>query len=120
MGLSEKVSMRLRNYGLRAKTITLKIRLSGFKTYTRSSTLWSPTNITDVLYNTAKELYNEFKGQVVRLVGIKASGLSAPEPEKDMFTEFSDKKLRDIDSSVDKIRSKYGNYSIYRASAKKE
>ncbi len=116
MELSEKVSSRLRACAIRAKTVTVKIRLAGFKTYTRSATLQSPTNITDILYNTAKELYNEFKGKKIRLLGVKASSLTERENEKDMFTEYSEKRLRDIDSSVDKIRSKFGNYSIHRAS----
>ena len=119
MELSEKVSGRLRTYGLRAKTVTLKIRLAGFKTYTRSSLLGSATNSTDILYNAAKELYNEFINKKIRLVGVKVSGLSMRNGERDLFTECSDRKLRDIDSSVDKIRRKFGNYSIYRASIKK-
>ncbi len=116
MGLSEKVAGRLRKGSLKAKTVTLKIRLTGFKTYTRSATASGHTNITDSLYNAAKELYNEFRFKKIRLVGIKVSGLSASECEKDMFAEYSDKKFKDIDSSVDKIRSKYGDHSICRAS----
>jgi len=119
MELSEKVAGRLRKGGLRAKTITLKIRLTGFKTYTRSVTLETSTNITDFLYNMAKKLYNEFKGQKVRLVGVRVSGLSAGEAEKDLFTRAADRKLEDIESSVDRIRDKFGNSSIYRASVKK-
>ncbi len=119
MELSEKVAGRLRKDGLRAGTITLKIRLSGFKTYTRSVTPAKRSNVTDFLYNTAKELYNEFKGQKVRLVGVRASGFSAGETEKDLFTHLADRKLEDIDSSVDRIRVKFGNDSIYRASSKK-
>ena len=119
MELSEKVAGRLRHCALSAKTITLKIRLSGFKTYTRSVTTSKHINITDFLYKAAKELYNEFAGQKIRLVGIKVSGFSARKDEKDLFTNFADRKLEDIDSSVDRIRGKFGNNSIYRASAKK-
>ena len=50
MMLSEQVSRRLRGYGLKGKTITLKIRFSDFKTYTRSVTLQSPANFIDVIY----------------------------------------------------------------------
>jgi len=119
MELSEKVAGRLRESALKAKTITLKIRLAGFKTYTRSLTASKYTNITDSLYNTTKELYNEFKGQKIRLVGVRASGLSAGKSERDLFTHSADRKLEEIESSVDKIRGKYGSDSIYRASTKK-
>lgn len=119
MELSEKVAGRLRKSASKAKTLTLKIRLAGFKTYTRSFTFRKHTNITDFLYNEAKELYNEFKGQKIRLVGIKVSGFSAAESERDLFTYAAEKKLEDVESSVDIIRGKFGNNSIYRASAKK-
>ena len=81
---------------MRAKTITLKIRLTGFKTYTRSVTVPKYTNITDFLYNAAKKLYNEFSGQKIRLVGVRVSGLSAGEVEKDLFTYASEEKLENI------------------------
>ncbi|MCX5679853.1 MAG: DNA polymerase IV [Candidatus Omnitrophica bacterium] len=119
MDLSEKVAGRLRESALWAKTITLKIRLSGFKTYTRSVTASKPTNITNFLYNATKELYNEFKEQKIRLVGVRASSFSSGEVEKDLFTHAADRKLEDIESSVDKIRIKFGNNAIYRASIKK-
>ena len=119
MELSEKVAGRLRMGGVRAKTITLKVRLSGFKTYTRSTTGAKYINTTDFLYNAAKELYNEFKGQKIRLIGVRASGFSAGGAEDDLFTHMADRKLEDIDSSVDRIRDRFGNNSIYRASAKK-
>ena len=105
--------------GLRAKTVTFKIRSAEFKTYTRSITGNKHINSTDFLYNAAKELYNEFKGQKIRLVGIKVSGFSVGEREVDLFTHAADRKLEDIDSSVDRIRSKFGDNSIYRASVKK-
>lgn len=119
MELSEKVAGRLRKEGLKAKTVTLKIRLTGFKTYTRSVTIAKHTNITDFLYNAAKELYNEFKGQKIRLVGVRVSGFSVGGAEKDLFTHSADRRLEDIESSVDRIRDKFGINSIYRASVKK-
>lgn len=119
MEIAEKVAGRLRGSGFKAKTITLKIRLAGFKTYTRSLTAGKHTNITDALYNAAKELYNEFRGNKIRLIGIRVSGLSARRDERDLFTCATDRKLEDIESSVDKIRNRFGNNSIYRASVKK-
>lgn len=119
MELSDKVSRRLRLHDLTARTVTLKVRLAGFKTYTRSSTLEKETNITDLLYNVAKELYNEFGTKTLRLVGVKVSGFSKSLPEEDLFTQSIERKMRNIDSSVDKIRLKFGSESIYRASLRK-
>jgi hypothetical protein len=82
-------------------------------------TLSEATDITDSLYNAAKELYNEFAGQGIRLVGLKAANFTKAAPERDLFTQEKNRKLEWIDSSVDKIRCRFGDGSIYRASAKK-
>ena len=59
------------------KTITLKIRFEGFKTYTRSKTLLFPIQDKDNVLNTVLDLYKEFSKEKkkVRLVGIKLSNL---------------------------------------------
>ena len=73
--LCEKVSGRLRAHSLKARTITLKIRLSDFSTFTRSITIKSATNFIDVLYGTVKALYKDFdtKNKKVRLLGVKCA-----------------------------------------------
>jgi nucleotidyltransferase/DNA polymerase involved in DNA repair len=118
--LSENVASRLRKDGLRAKTLTIKIRLPGFKTHTRSMTFQHRTNVTDALYNAAKELYNEFSGSKIRLVGVRASNLSVAADERDLFTQASERKLEEMDSSVDRIRMRFGDDAIYRASVKRQ
>ena len=42
--LVERVATRLQRHGLRGKTVTVKIRLSDFTTFTRQTTLPSPTD----------------------------------------------------------------------------
>ena len=58
--LSEKLSRRLRKLELKAKTLTFKIRLKGFKTYTRALTLAERTNFFDTIHQKSKELFDEF------------------------------------------------------------
>ena len=122
MYLSEKVSSRLREEQIKCRTVTLKIRLGDFTTRTRSFTLWRATNLTDELYNKVFELYNEFDcgDKKVRLVGVKASGLSGSVVEKELFETEIGKKRESVDLGMDKIKSKFGNGSIYRASSKGE
>ena len=59
------------------KTITLKIRFEGFKTYTRSKTLPFPIQDKDNVLNIVLDLYKEFSNEKkkTRLVGIKLSNL---------------------------------------------
>ncbi|MFC1576102.1 DNA polymerase IV [Candidatus Omnitrophota bacterium] len=117
MTLSEKVSGRLRHDGLKGRTITLKIRLTGFKTYTRAVTVEKCTNFADVLYKEVKRLYNVFdkRGKKVRLIGVKVSNLSTAGFRDSLFGETKDEKQEQIHKAVDRIKDKYGDDSIHRA-----
>jgi len=120
MHLSEKVSSRLREGHIKCRTVTLKIRLEDFTTRTRSFTFKRATNLTDELYIKVNELYNAFncgRGKV-RLVGVRASGLSRLTEEKELFEAEIDKKRESVDIGMDKIKMRFGNGSIYRASSK--
>ncbi|MFX1393770.1 MAG: DNA polymerase IV, partial [Promethearchaeota archaeon] len=59
------------------KTITLKIRFEGFKTFTRSKTLPFPIQDKKKVIDTVLKLYDEFSNtrKKIRLVGIKLSNL---------------------------------------------
>ena len=120
MLLCEKVSDRMRCDGVKGRTITLKVRLTGFKTYTRAITIGVPTNFADVLYKEIKKLYNRFesKGKKVRLVGVKVSNLSPADFCDTLFSETGDKKRENIHGAVDKIKGKFGINSIHRASSR--
>ncbi len=118
LGLSEKVSRRLREEGLKAKTMTLKIRLSGFRTHTFSKTITTATNFSDCIYAIAKSLFLGFysgsKG--VRLVGLKASRLLASEIKDTLFNDSVQIKKRErIHKAIDSINKKFGDKTIHRA-----
>lgn len=119
MRLSEKVSGRLRREGLKGRTVTLKIRLQGFKTYTRAVTMRTPNNFADVLYKEIKVLYNKFErgGKKVRLVGVTVSRLASAGIQDTLFNESADKKREDIHEAVDKIKKRFGSKFIHRATS---
>ncbi|MFW6156204.1 MAG: DNA polymerase IV, partial [Armatimonadota bacterium] len=56
LALTEEVARRLRRRGQRARTITLKVKLSNFKLFTRSETLQAPTDLEDDIFSVAREL----------------------------------------------------------------
>ena len=92
MLLSEKVSNRMRVEGFKGRTVTLKIRLEGFHTYTRARTLAQPTNLTRHIYKEVKKLYDDFATKKkVRLLGVKASNLSGIGIEETLFESANDK-----------------------------
>ncbi len=67
----------------RGRTVTLKIRLQPFKTYTRSRTLSSHTCDPEEVVATARELFERFDPQrPVRLVGVGLAGLAEDEESR--------------------------------------
>jgi nucleotidyltransferase/DNA polymerase involved in DNA repair len=120
MSLCEKVSLRLREEGLKGRTVTLKIRLEDFHTYTRDMTLSEATNFADILYGHVKHLYENFdaKDKKVRLVGVKVSNLFTVTYKDSLFSEYANQKREEIHKAIDKIRGKFGDGLIHRASSK--
>ena len=117
MMLSEKVSRRLRDDGIKGRTITLKIRLEGFITYTRAMTIDNPTNYTDAIYGKIKGLFDKFstEGKKVRLVGVKVSNLSLAGVKNSLFEGIGDTKRENVHKAIDKIIKKFGEDAIHRA-----
>ncbi|MBM4029895.1 MAG: hypothetical protein FJ280_31520, partial [Planctomycetes bacterium] len=74
----EEVAERLRRHGLKARTITLKLRYGDFRTVTRSETLKEATNLTKPLWEAAERVFRKWQmrsGGPLRLLGFAASGL---------------------------------------------
>jgi len=116
--LCEQVSGRLREANFKCRTITLKVRLEGFQTYTRAVTIGEPTNFSEALIRAIRKLFEDFPahGRKVRLVGVRASNLSAAD-EKYLFVDKADVKKEEVHKVVDKIRQKFGSASIRRAAS---
>lgn len=71
------VAFSLRQKGLYARTITLKIRFKDFSTHTRSRTLENSVNDDLEIFSVAKQLLDKFSFQKgVRLIGVAASNMT--------------------------------------------
>jgi DNA polymerase-4 len=78
--LARSVCESLASNNRRGRTVTLKIRLQPFKTYTRSRTLPSHTCDPEEVVATARDLLSRFDPQrPVRLVGVGLAGLAEDE-----------------------------------------
>jgi nucleotidyltransferase/DNA polymerase involved in DNA repair len=121
LALCDKVSSRLRADGLKGRTITLKIRLTGFVTFTRSVTIVFATNYTDVIHERVMVLYGDFKrgGKKIRLLGVKVSGLMPAGDRESLFEDEMDGRRERVHKAVEDIRGKFGRGAIYRAGGKK-
>ena len=132
LAMADGVASRLRSAGLRAGTITVKIRDSTFRTITRQRTLSIPTDLTDPIWRTALELARpEIRGIRVRLLGVTASNLGGP-GQLTLFddstgagssagagsgvgTAVSVERQRKATEAADAIRRRFGDRAVTRA-----
>ncbi len=122
---SEEVAQQLRKMGVRAKTITLKIKDADFKTVTRRTTIAIPTQSSKTIYNCAAQLIDEFKmTKKVRLIGVGTSGFSPTIASVQMglfdHKEESGDNWEKVDEAMDSISQKFGKDVIGRATLKDE
>ena len=114
----EHVARRLRCQGLRARTITLKIRSADFTTITRSQSFGESTDLTDVLWEAASRLFETWRRQrppATRLIGVGVSQLAAHAGQQNsLFDQEEINTRRQLDRTVDKIRDKFGDDAISR------
>ena len=114
LGMAEGVAGRLRDSGVKAATVTVKIRDSSFRTITRQRTLPEPTDLTEPIFRAALELARpEVRGLRIRLLGVTASGLG----ERDQLALFPavDPKRRRVTEAADAVRHRFGERAITRA-----
>ena len=114
LAMAEGVSGRLRSAGVRAGTIAVKIRDSGFRTITRQRTLTEPTDLTEPIFRAALELARpEVRGIRVRLLGVSASNLGERE-QLALFEPVEPRRRRAVEAA-DGLRRRYGEGAITRA-----
>ncbi|MEO7664722.1 MAG: DNA polymerase IV, partial [Candidatus Limnocylindrales bacterium] len=114
LAMAEGVSGRLRTAGLKASTITVKVRDTGFNTVTRQRTLPEPTDLTDPIWRLAMELARpEIRGKRIRLVGVTASGFRVRE-QLGLFAADDPRQRRAVEAA-DELRRRFGPRTITRA-----
>lgn len=109
--LSQEVGRRLRRTGYSARTLTIKVRFSDFRTITRSSTPgWSLYTDQDIS-SLATALYQSLKNQKpLRLIGVQVSNLEQGR-QLAFFNEEQDREL-ELAHLVAEINEKYGKETI--------
>jgi DNA polymerase IV len=113
--LCEKATLRMRDAGYCAKTISIKVRFSDFKTITRSKKMDQPISGTKESFEVAKQLYLALKLDRVRirLVGVSLEGLTpADEAAEQLLIGQRDVGWREADSAMDRVKAKFGQGSV--------
>ena len=120
---SADVARQLRLAGVRAKTITLKIKDADFKTVTRRTTIAIPGQSSKTIYEQAARLLDEYKiTKKIRLIGVGTSGFSPVSASVQMglfeHSEEADGDWEKVDKALDAISKKFGKDVVGRATLK--
>jgi DNA polymerase-4 len=114
--MTEKLAFELRNKNKLTSVVTVKIRYADFNTYTMQRRIRYTAN-DRVILNCVRDLFEKLyqRRQLIRLIGIKFSGLTYGFYQLDLFEDTQ----RDINllQSMDKIRDRFGINAITRAAA---
>ena len=121
MRLSEMVGRRLREHGLHARTLQLKLRDSGFNTITRAHTLPEPTQLDNDIYGSVRELFrkNWKSGTKIRLLGVQTSSFESGEGQLSLLDTGQHNKWKQALSTADKLRDRFGEGAVGLASGMK-
>ena len=125
LGLCDELARRLRREGYQTRTVTLKVRLEDFTTFTRSFTMPRVTDSELDLYREASRLLQQTAGTTqsyrlgarrVRLLGVAATNLvRTGMPWQLSLFEESSSRSRSLCRARDKIIGQFGKRAIERA-----
>jgi DNA polymerase-4 len=112
--LAERVGRRLREHGLHARTIQLKLRYSDFTTITRANSLGAPTQLDiDLVEESRRLLYGCWnRARSIRLLGVHASGFEKDAGQIDLLDGGRAERWRSALTAADKLRDKYGESAV--------
>ena len=111
--LAEMVGRRLREHGLFARTVGIKIRYGDFSTFTRAHSLDHPTQLDSDLLATARTLLlKNWTRKPLRLLGLAASNLGASEGQLSLLDQDKNERWRKALRAVDQLRDRYGESTV--------
>ena len=115
--MAEKVSARAKAKDMAGRVVTLKLKKSDHKSLSRRLSLHAPTQLADVVYRTARGLFDQVGDQgPYRLIGVGISQLtSAGDADKigDLLDPDAGKRAR-AEEATDKIRERFGKDAIIK------
>lgn len=109
---SDVVARRLRKKKLAARTVSLKLRFSSFRTVMRSVSFEEATDLAEDIETAALGLLEKVAiSEGVRLTGVTASNIA---PALETMSLFADKRtaLSKVARAMDEIREKYGETAL--------
>jgi len=111
--LCEKVTHRLRERKLFAKTISIKVRYADFTTVNRSKTLPLAIDSTHEIYEVVKKLFLglHLDRARLRLVGVGLENLGSQAPEQ-LILGSRERGWRQAEGAIDRAQARFGAGSV--------
>ena len=118
--LADSVARRLREQGLKGRTIHISIRDNSLFSFTRQKTLGFYTNLTGEIAGEALSLFREHYRwkRPVRSVGISVSDLAADTiySQTSLFCdEVKREKVERLDKALDRLKARFGTFAVQPA-----
>ena len=112
------VAARMRADDGKCRCVGVTFRNLDFVNKSHQKKLKEATDVTDIIYATAKQLIKEsWKGEPLRLIGLALSDIDRGGFEQmSLFQDENKEKRKALDSTLDSIRGKFGNAAVQRAS----
>jgi DNA polymerase-4 len=114
MRLSEMVGRRLREHGLHARTIQLKLRYKDFTTITRAHSLSAATQLDTEIFTQIRTLFrkNWKPGAQVRLLGVHVSSFEDTAGQISLLEGDRQQRWKQALAAADRLRDKFGESSV--------
>lgn len=113
--LSEQVSDRAKAKGKAGRVVTLKLKRANFAIVTRRISLRDPTQMADVIYRTARSLFDQLGDPgPFRLIGVGLSEIvedSVADRSGDLLDPGSEQRKK-AERATDAIRARFGHDAI--------
>jgi DNA polymerase-4 len=115
--LSDRVASRLRAEGISGRTVTLKVRLSTFETFSRSRTMKAEADGTTAIYGVARELLDRFlEGKPpsrnrIRLLGVSVGNL-LQWPASEAMAFGREPEWGAAEGALDRVRQRFGDDAL--------
>jgi len=118
--LTESVAMRLRETGCYCLTVAIHVRNKELHSFTRQVKLNKPSDITNEIAKAAIDLFEnnyDFSSDI-RSMGVRVADLvpNTIPIQLDIFGREEERlRLAQLDTTIDRLRKRFGNLSIQRA-----
>ncbi len=111
-----RLGWRLRRAGLAGRTVSLKVRLPDFRTFTRSETMPMSSDVPLHLYQASCRLLDRsgLASRPIRLLGVGVSGLRRSD-EPRQLTVYDEPGWDRLSDTVDRIHLRFGRDTVVPA-----